>query len=85
MPAEQMVWVHYFQFKLQVLKSKLHFTTLHGKVGLVASVMTALSVVLGTASFRKLGIIQRFPEEWQPQIKWLHRIVSCDYRLLATG
>jgi hypothetical protein len=30
----------------------------------------------GVISFKKLGLIQRFPEPWQPQIKLLHRRVG---------
>lgn len=30
----------------------------------------------GLVAFRKMGIIQRFPERWQPAIKMLHRQAS---------
>lgn len=32
--------------------------------------------VMGILSFRKLGLITRFPERWHPTIKWAHRAVS---------
>ena len=60
----------------QNLKGKQHFTSLHGKVGLLTFVLALASPALGTLSFRRLGLIQRFPEDWQPRLKWLHRLVS---------
>eukprot|EP00887_Chlorella_sp_A99_P002879 scaffold6.g2879.t1 len=66
----------YAIYRNKALKGKQHFASLHGKTGLVATALTAASVLLGVLSFRKLGLIQRFPESWQPHIKWLHRMVS---------
>jgi hypothetical protein len=60
----------------QNLKGKHHFTSLHGKVGLLTFVLALASPALGMLSFRRLGLIQRFPEDWQPRLKWLHRLVS---------
>ena len=59
----------------QNLHGKDHFTSLHGKVGLLSFGLALLSPALGVLSFRRLGLIQRFPEDWQPHIKWLHRLV----------
>lgn len=61
---------------LQNLKGKAHFTSLHGKVGLVAFSLAMAAPLLGVLSFRRLGLIQRFPEPWQPRLKWLHRLVG---------
>ena len=46
------------------------------QLGLLTLVLTGLSPVLGAVSFRKLGIIQRFPDHWQPRLKKLHKLVS---------
>ena len=45
-------------------------------MGLLTFVLALASPALGTLSFRRLGLIQRFPEDWQPRLKWLHRLVS---------
>ncbi|PRW55908.1 cytochrome b561 domain-containing 2 [Chlorella sorokiniana] len=65
------------------LKGKQHFTSLHGKVGLCTFLLALAAPLLGAASFRRLGIIQRFPEPWQPRIKWLHRLISVYAHVLA--
>ena len=62
--------------RAQNLKGKQHFTSLHGKVGLCAFSLALAAPLLGAAAFRRLGLIQRFPEAWQPRLKWLHRLVS---------
>lgn len=46
------------------------------QLGLIAMVLTALSPLLGVGSFKRLGIITKFPEPWQPRIKWIHRLVG---------
>lgn len=61
---------------LQNLKGKQHFTSLHGKVGVVTLALALASPLLGVCSFRRLGVIQKFPEPWQPRLKWLHRLVG---------
>lgn len=58
------------------LKGKQHFTSLHGKVGLVTFLLALASPLLGVLSFRRLGLIQKFPQDWHPRLKWLHRLVS---------
>lgn len=60
----------------QNLKGKQHFTSLHGKVGLCTFTLALAAPLLGALSFRRLGLIQRFPEPWQPVLKWLHRLVG---------
>lgn len=48
----------------------------HGKVGLLTFCLALASPLLGALSFRRLGLVQRFPEGWQPRLKWLHRLVG---------
>ena len=69
----------------QNLKGKQHFTSLHGKVGLCTFCLALAAPLLGAASFRRLGIIQRFPEPWQPRLKWLHRLVRLGGQVAARG
>lgn len=66
----------YAIFHNKNLKGKQHFTSLHGKVGLVTFLLSLASPLLGALSFRRLGLVQRLPEGWQPQMKWLHRLIS---------
>lgn len=55
--------------------------SLHGKVGLIATVLVAIAPMLGILSFRKLGILTKLPAEWHPIVKWTHRMV----RFMATA
>ncbi|GBF87436.1 hypothetical protein Rsub_00147 [Raphidocelis subcapitata] len=55
---------------------KPHFRTLHGRLGLLALILSAAAPLLGAVSFRKLGLIQRFPEEWHYTIKKAHRALG---------
>jgi hypothetical protein len=61
---------------MQVSRGKQHYKTWHGKIGLFTCISTAILICGGAASFRKLGIIQRFPESKQGLIKRTHRIVG---------
>lgn len=61
---------------MQALHGKDHFTSLHGKLGLITTIMTIIALVLGVVSFRKLGIISAFPSETHAGLKWVHRMVS---------
>ncbi len=54
---------------------KHHFTSLHGKVGLLTVGCSCLSVLLGALSFRALGMMSRLPLRTQAQVKGLHRKV----------
>ncbi|KAI3436714.1 hypothetical protein D9Q98_006129 [Chlorella vulgaris] len=58
------------------LMGKSHFLSLHGKMGLLTFLLALASPLLGALSFRRLGLVQRFPQHWQPRLKWLHRLVS---------
>jgi cytochrome b-561 domain-containing protein 2 len=60
----------------QNLMGKSHFLSLHGKMGLLTFLLALASPLLGALSFRRLGLVQRFPQDWQPRLKWLHRLVS---------
>ena len=59
-----------------MLNGKAHFTSLHGKVGVLTLALLGASPLLGSLSFRRLGLLQRLPEGLQPHVKWLHRLVS---------
>ncbi len=49
---------------------------LTSQVGLATLVLSVVAPLGGTVSFRRLGIIQRFPDRLQPLIKTLHRQAS---------
>ena len=66
---------------MQAIHGKDHFTSLHGKLGLITTIMTMLALVLGVISFRKLGIISVFPSESHAGIKWMHRLVRVAFGL----
>ncbi|KXZ44862.1 hypothetical protein GPECTOR_61g815 [Gonium pectorale] len=68
---------------LQVLLGKPHFMSLHAKFGLATLVLSILMPLWGLVSFRRMGLIQRFPERWQPLIKTLHRQLGALTWLLA--
>ncbi|KDD74305.1 hypothetical protein H632_c1416p1 [Helicosporidium sp. ATCC 50920] len=53
--------------------NKPHFVTLHGKVGAVNFGATLGALLWGSLSFKKLGLITRFPERYHATIKWGHR------------
>ena len=65
-------------FMLQVIHGKRHFQSLHAKFGLATFILAVIAPLGGLISFRKLGLLQRFPDKLQPRIKWLHRNVSAD-------
>ena len=46
------------------------------QLGVITVGLTLLAPLLGVSSFRKLGVVTKFPEAWQPRIKWLHRMVG---------
>lgn len=57
------------------IHGKSHFTSLHGKMGLVTYILSLAAVVLGVSSFKKLGFIQALPRTLHPLFKWIHRLV----------
>lgn len=62
-------------WKNKIIHHKNHFTSLHGKVGLLTIGMSCASVLLGALSFKALGLINHLPLKTQAQIKGLHRKV----------
>ncbi|KAG2492371.1 hypothetical protein HYH03_009319 [Edaphochlamys debaryana] len=70
-------------YRNKVLHGKPHFVSLHAKFGLATLILSTLLPLWGLVSFRRLGIIQRFPERLQPVIKMLHRRLGLLTWLLA--
>ncbi len=60
---------------LQAIHGKQHFTSLHGKVGAINLALALAAPLLGTLSFKKLGLLSNLSEEMQPRVKWAHRVV----------
>lgn len=44
--------------------------------GLATLLLTLGAPLLGVISFKRLGIIQKFPERYHSSLKWLHKRVS---------
>lgn len=65
------------------MHGKAHFTSLHGKMGLLTTALTMGAPVLGVLSFRRLGFHERLPPEWQPVTKWAHRLLGAVTWVLA--
>lgn len=63
---------------MQALHGKSHFTSFHGKVGVLVMALVAAAPALGFLSFRKMGLLTRLPAEQQSRVKWAHRLVSAD-------
>jgi cytochrome b-561 domain-containing protein 2 len=59
------------------IHGKNHFTSLHGKLGLITYMMSLAVAALGISSFKHLGLIEALPASLHPTIKWIHRMV-CD-------
>jgi hypothetical protein len=59
----------------QVLHGKPHYTSLHSRFGLAVLVLGCIAPAGGVVSFRRFGLLQRFPEKAQTRLKWLHRNV----------
>lgn len=57
------------------IHGKNHFTSLHGKLGLVAFLLSLAAAGLGLGSFKKLGFIDTLPSGLHPFVKWVHRMV----------
>lgn len=66
---------------LQVLHDKPHFRSIHAKFGLATLVLGILAPLGGVVSFRRFGLLQRFPDRLQMRIKWFHRNVRHLLRL----
>jgi len=72
-----------FSTYIQVINGKQHFTSLHGKVGLLNFLLSLASPTLGILSFKYLGIYNKLPDTWQPYTKWAHRFLAVSTWLLA--
>ena len=46
------------------------------QAGLATLVLAAVAPLGGLVSFRRLGLIDRFPDSWHAAIKWAHRKVN---------
>lgn len=59
------------------MHAKHHFTSLHGKVGLVNTLAaTVIAPALGAASFKWVGLYENLPEPLQKNVKLVHRLVA---------
>jgi len=58
------------------LMGKDHFTTDHSKVGLAAIVISFTSALGGAGAFKRLGLLERIPEQFQAPAKLAHRKVG---------
>ena len=43
--------------------------------GLASLILSVASPLLGLISFKRLGLINKFPEQWHSTLKWAHRRV----------
>jgi Eukaryotic cytochrome b561 len=58
---------------MQVNHGKLHFQSLHGKIGLGATIAAPTAALGGALSFRKLGLLTHVSPTVQARVKALHR------------
>ena len=49
-----------------------HFTTTHGKLGLLTIVLTVMSPTIGAVAFKRLGLLDAVPEQARPLVKAVH-------------
>eukprot|EP00877_Chromochloris_zofingiensis_P009848 jgi/Chrzof1/5116/Cz15g12020.t1 len=67
----------------KILLGKHHFKSLHAKVGLLTLILTLAAPIIGAISFKKWGLIHRFPERYHATIKRTHRALGVITWLLA--
>ncbi|EIE25654.1 hypothetical protein COCSUDRAFT_12782 [Coccomyxa subellipsoidea C-169] len=60
-----------------------HFKSVHAKFGLATFIFGIIAPLGGLISFRRLGLLKKFPEKYQARIKWAHRNVGLLTWLLA--
>eukprot|EP00884_Botryococcus_braunii_P005567 jgi/Botrbrau1/15010/Bobra.0018s0108.1 len=70
-------------YQNKVRLGKFHFLTLHGKFGLLVTLLSFGAASGGTLAFRKLGLLQKLPSKLQPIIKAGHRSAGFVTFLLA--
>jgi hypothetical protein len=49
----------------------------------IATALACVSPILGALGFRRLGLLERFPKEWQAAVKWTHRLLGATTWTLA--
>jgi cytochrome b-561 domain-containing protein 2 len=54
----------------KAVNGKVHFTSLHGKLGLVTMLLALGVVVSGGLGFKRYSPL---PGHWHPSVKWMHR------------
>ena len=57
----------------QVRLGKPHFTSYHGRAGVVALTATVASPALGAVAFKSLGLLARLPARWPAPLPAAHR------------
>lgn len=67
----------------QDINNKNHFTSLHGKMGLITTFFSVFTTIFGTLNFRQLGFLMKFPEKWHAFLKWFHRYIGITTFMLA--
>lgn len=60
-------------YRNKAIHGKPHFTTTHGKLGLLTIVLTVLSPTIGAVAFKRLGLLDAVPEQARPLVKAVHR------------
>jgi cytochrome b-561 domain-containing protein 2 len=60
-------------YRNKATHDKPHFTTTHGKLGLLTICLTILSPAIGALAFKKLGALDMLPESIRPLVKAVHR------------
>ena len=74
-------------YRNKATHDKPHFTTTHGKLGLLTICLTILSPAIGGLAFKKLGALDMLPESIRPLVKAVHRrlgLVTWCCGMLAT-
>ena len=63
------------QLKIRYASCRLMQFPCPAQAGLATLVLAAVAPLGGLVSFRRLGLIDRFPDSWHAAIKWAHRKV----------
>lgn len=73
----------YTIYQNKVVHGKQHWKSVHAKFGLATFILGIVAPLGGLISFRRLGLLQKFPDKLQPRIKWAHRNIGILTWLLA--
>ncbi|KAL3148526.1 hypothetical protein ABBQ38_013964 [Trebouxia sp. C0009 RCD-2024] len=57
----------------KVHHNKPHLKSLHAKCGAITAILAVSASAGGVTAFRKMGVIQKFPERMHKTLKWMHR------------